>query len=82
MKEKKAVALKYPKGVEAPFIVAKGKGYKAEKIIEEAEINRIPIVDNEPVVDLLGIQNIGDFVPQQAWEIVAQIFSVIIKEKE
>jgi len=36
-KHKKAVALKYNKGKDsAPKVVAKGKGYIAEKIIEAA----------------------------------------------
>ncbi len=42
-KEKKAIALKYERGKDnAPRLVAKGKGYIAQKIIELAKENQIP----------------------------------------
>ena len=50
---KKALALKYPDGVEAPIIVAKGSGKKAEKILQIAQENNILIEENEILVDML-----------------------------
>ena len=43
LSQQKAVALKYPKGAEAPFVVAKGKGLLAKRILEEARSNEIKI---------------------------------------
>lgn len=87
MKEKslskqKAVALKYPKGAEAPFVFANGKGLLAKRIIEEARINDIKIEENTPLVEFLSEVKVGSLVPPQTWEILAQIFSVILQEEE
>lgn len=79
---RKAVALKYPPGVEAPVIVAKGFGETADKIISEAAKNEIPVNHNEELVDLLGLQDIGSIVPEEAWEALAQIFSFILEKNE
>lgn len=78
---RKAVALKYPEGVEAPVIVAKGFGKTAEKILSEAEKNNIFIQENEELVDLLGLQNIGSIVPEEAWDALALIFSYILENE-
>lgn len=78
---KRAVALKYPEGVEAPVVVAKGFGRTADKIIESARENNIYITENDGLVDLLGLQNVGNVVPEEAWEALAQIFAFIL-EKE
>ena len=87
MKEKplnkqKAVALKYPKGAEAPFIIAKGNGLLAKQIIEEAQANDVYIEENTPLVEFLSDIQVGSLVPQETWEILAQIFSVILQEEE
>lgn len=80
MKKKKAVALKYPEGVEAPIIVAKGEGKIAEKILTEAEKNSILIEEDSALVDLLGFEDVGSVVPQIAWKALAVIFSYIMNE--
>lgn len=80
MKKKKAVALKYPEGVEAPIIVAKGEGKIAEKILTEAEKNSILIEEDSALVDLLGFEDVGSVVPQTAWKALAVIFSYIMNE--
>lgn len=81
-KIKKAVALKYPEGAEAPFITAKGSGKLAEKIIETAEENNIKIERNQVMVDLLSSQEIGAAVPEETWQVLAQIFSLILNSKK
>lgn len=77
---KKAVALKYPKNATAPFIVAKAKGRLAEKIIEIAKENDVPLVENDIASSVLTTQEIGSIVPEELWEIVAKIFAVVMKE--
>lgn len=81
-KIKKAVVLKYPEGAEAPFITAKGSGKLAEKIIETAEKNNIKIERNQVMVDLLSSQEIGAAVPEETWQVLAQIFSLILNSKK
>ena len=78
---KKAVVLKYPEGAEAPFVTAKGTGRLAEFILEEAGKNNIKIEENKALVEFLSDVNVGSLVPQETWEILAQIFSLIMKEE-
>lgn len=82
LSEQKAVALKYPKGAEAPFVVANGKGLLARRILEEAQNNDIKIEENTPLVEFLSEIQVGSLVPPQTWEILAQIFSVILNEED
>lgn len=79
--EKKAVALKYPQGAVAPIVMAKGNGKIAEKIVEEAQKNNVYVEENLELVNLLGVQEIGDVVPEQAWQALAAIFAFILEEK-
>ena len=81
-KKRRAVALKYPQGVEAPLIIAKGEGRIAEQIINEAEKNNIYIEEDSALVDLLGVSEVGSLVPEAAWKSLAVIFSFILSDKE
>ena len=80
--EKKAVALKYPQGVSAPLIAASGKGYLAEKMLEIAEREKIPLVKDDELADFLTVQEIGSVIPPETWEIVAKIFAYVINFKK
>ena len=82
LSKQKAVALKYPEGAEAPFVIANGKGLLAKRILEEARKNDIKIEENTPLVEFLSEIQVGSLVPPETWEILAQIFSVILKEEE
>ena len=82
LSKQKAVALKYPKGAKAPFVIAKGNGLLAKRILEEARSNDVKIEENTPLVEFLSEVQVGSLVPQEAWEILAQIFSVILAEEE
>ncbi len=50
---KKAAALKYEENLMAPTVTASGMGHIADKIIEKAEENDVPIVYNKELTDLL-----------------------------
>ena len=80
MQKKRAVALKYPEGVEAPIIMAKGEGRTAEIMLEEAEKNGIHIAQNAVLVDMLGMSDAGSIVPENAWKALAVIFSYILAD--
>ena len=82
MSQKKAVALKYPKDAPAPFITAVGKGALAEDVLKIAKMNDIMILENTNMTDFLSVQEVGTAVPEEAWEVLAQIFSIIIKSQE
>ena len=82
LSQQKTVALKYPKGAEAPFVIANGKGLLAKRILDEARSNDIRIEENTPLVEFLSEIQVGSLVPPETWEILAQIFSVILAEEE
>ena len=79
-KEKKAVALKYPEGAPAPFITASAKGELAQKILDVAEQNQIPVVQNDQLTDFLCVQEIGTCVPETVWPVLAKIFAFVMQE--
>ena len=78
---KKVAVLSYPEDSPAPFLTAKGKGHLAEKIIEIAEENSIPVVKNLEATDNISLQEIGEFIPEDTYLILAKIFA-FIKTKE
>jgi flagellar biosynthesis protein len=77
----KVVAIKYKEGVEAPFITAKGTGEKADFILQIAKENNVHIQQDSNLVDFLGNQSVGDFIPEETWDVVAKIFAFIIDSK-
>lgn len=78
---KKAVALKYLEGSQAPFVTAKGRGLLANVILEEAYKKNIKIEENKTLVEFLSDIDINSYVPPETWEILAKIFSVILQEE-
>lgn len=77
-KVKQAVALKYsPEKNQAPEIVAQGSGQIAEKIVEKAVENDVPLYQDDELVTALNQFSIGDEIPAELYEIVAEIFVFI-----
>ena len=72
-KDKTAVALSYEPGDSAPKILATGKGHIAEKIIEEAKKNNVPFYQDNKLAETLSALEIGDAIPPDLYEVVAQI---------
>lgn len=71
--KKTAVALSYEAGDAAPKILATGKGYVAEKILETARQEQIPIHQDKQLAKTLSKLEIGDYIPQELYGIVAEI---------
>ena len=80
--KRKAVALKYIEGTEAPLILAKGEGRNAQIMLEEAEKQGIPVTEDKILVDMLGLSDTGSFVPENTWQALAAIFSFILSQKD
>ena len=70
---KTAVALAYEPGDKAPKILATGKGEVAEKIIAKAKENDIPFYKDNKLADTLSKLEIGDMIPPELYEVVAEI---------
>ena len=70
---KTAVALSYEAGDQAPKILATGKGYVAEKIIEAAKEAEVPVHKDEKLAATLSKLEIGDYIPKELYGVVAEI---------
>ena len=74
---RRAAALKYEENIAAPIVTASGIGYIADKIIEKAEENDIPIVYNKELSELLCNVDIGENIPTDLYEAVAHIIAYV-----
>ena len=73
-KIKTAVALGYdPNEDGAPRVIASGKGALADKIIEQAQENKIPVHEDDKLADTLSRLEIGEMIPPELYEVVAEI---------
>ena len=72
-KVKQAVALEYNPSEDAPKVIASGRGILAEKIIEKAQENDVPIHRDDKLADTLSRLEIGDMIPPELYEVVAEI---------
>ena len=72
-KKKTAVALEYEPGESAPKITASGRGVLAEKIIEAAKENKVPVHQDERLANTLSRLEVGDFIPPDLYEVVAEV---------
>ena len=72
-KPKQAIALEYYPEEEAPRIIASGRGALAERIIEKAKEADVPIHRDDKLADTLSRLEIGDMIPPELYEVVAEI---------
>jgi flagellar biosynthesis protein len=73
---KTAVALKYNRGKDAaPKVTAKGTGLIAEKILEIAEKEGIPVTEDADLVTALARLDFYDEVPPELYKAVAEILA-------
>ncbi len=78
-----AVALKYDREkMNAPRVSAKGNNIMAEKIIEVAKQYNIPIMRNVPLAHSLNELEIGDEIPEELYEAVAEVLTWVYKMRE
>ena len=80
-KVKQAIALEYNPGEMAPKVIATGKGALAEKIIEKAKESDVPLHQDSKLANTLSKLEIGDFIPPELYEVVAEIL-VFVDEME
>ncbi|SDN27494.1 EscU/YscU/HrcU family type III secretion system export apparatus switch protein [Alkalicoccus daliensis] len=77
---KKAIALGYEAGTDAaPKVKAKGKGYVAEEIVARAKAAEIPLQEDSSLVELLSQLEVNEKIPDNLYEVVAEIFAFIYK---
>lgn len=75
--KRRAAALKYDRGYDAPIVTAAGMGQIADKIIEKARENKVPVVENKELAQLLTNVEVGDAIPYELYEVVAQVIAYV-----
>jgi flagellar biosynthesis protein len=81
MSGKKAVALKYKRGEDrAPKVVAKGKGFIGEKIIQIAKEHNIPVKEDPVLVEALSGIEVNQEIPPQLYRAVAKILVFVYRK--
>ena len=78
-----AVALKYDPDVSpAPYLLAKGEEYVAQRIKEVAKENGIEIVENKPLARMIYANvDIGAEIPPELYHAVAEVLAMLYNAK-
>lgn len=76
-----AIALRYDRAtMRAPRVVAKGKGWLAQRIREEALKWHVPIVPNPPLARSLYAQvEVGEEIPSTLYQAVAEVLAYVYR---
>jgi type III secretion system FlhB-like substrate exporter len=73
----KAVALRYWAGLPAPFLAAKGEGPAAKRLVAIAKEAGVPILEDAPLAQAVFPMEVGDYIPEECFEIVARVFAFV-----
>lgn len=73
----KAAALKYDM-YDAPVVTAKGMGEIADKIVQKAKENKVPVVYNKELANLLLNVDVGDNIPVELYDAVAKVIAYVM----
>ena len=71
---KSAVALQYGSDNAAPVVVASGMGYLAEKIVETAADNGVPIYEDNSLATILSQLELGQEIPGELYQAIVEIY--------
>lgn len=72
-REQSAIALEYEKDDIAPKVIASGKGYLAEKIIDKAKEYNVPIHQDAKLAKSLENIELGEYIPRELYQVVAEV---------
>ncbi len=79
---KKAVALSYDENKKAaPVIVASGMGYLAEKMVEVANANNIPVYEDNSLTTMLTQLDLGSEIPEELYQAIVDIYIYFLNYK-
>ncbi|KXG43675.1 EscU/YscU/HrcU family type III secretion system export apparatus switch protein [Tepidibacillus decaturensis] len=80
---KKAIALKYePSHFNAPHVIAKGSGYIADQIIEQAQKHDVKIVEDQALTSILYQLEIHEQIPPSLYPMIAEIFAFVYQAEQ
>lgn len=77
--KRKAAALSYDEEKNAaPVIVASGSGYMADKIVEIADENGVPVYEDNSLATLLTQLDLGCEIPEELYQAVVDIYAYFL----
>lgn len=77
---KKAVALRYDENKDvAPVIVASGLGYMAERIVEMANENGVPVYEDNSLATVLTQLDLGTAIPEELYQAIVDIYAYFLR---
>ena len=68
------VAVQYGLSESAPLIVASGMGHLAERILDVAQENGVPIYEDNSLATILSQLNLGQEIPEELYRAVVEIY--------
>ena len=75
-----AVALRYDKSKDsAPRVVATGRGWLGQKIIDVAREHGVPLEQNPALAEALSTLELDEEIPEQLYRAVAQVLGFILR---
>jgi len=71
---RRAVALQYGVDDAAPVVVASGMGYLAERIVDVAQENGVPVYEDDSLATILTQLNLGQEIPEELYQAIVEIY--------
>ncbi len=71
---RRAVALQYGADDTAPVVVASGMGYLAEKIVDVAQDNGVPVYEDDSLATILTQLKLGQEIPEELYHAIVEIY--------
>jgi len=71
---RRAVALQYGADDTAPVVVASGMGYLAERIVDVAQENGVPVYEDDSLATILAQLKLGQEIPEELYQAVVEIY--------
>ena len=72
--QSRAVALQYDPANGAPVVVASGMGYLAEKLVEVAVENGVPVYEDSSLATVLAQMELGREIPEELYQAIVEIY--------
>jgi flagellar biosynthesis protein len=77
---KTAIALEYnPEGDGAPRVIASGRGEIADKILQIAQANQIPIREDPVLAQALSMVDLEAEIPSELYAVVAEVLGWVYR---
>ncbi len=71
---RRAVALQYGADDTAPVVVASGMGYLAERIVDVAQDNGVPVYEDDSLASILTQLKLGQEIPEELYQAIVEIY--------